>query len=377
MTKSGARDRDQPGVPEGPRYHGGNGPPRLHHRQSGDGQVHPSRALPLADAQADRRPRADRRRRPQRPRSDDPLVLQVQTRHHARPHQETAQAVGTRRALQEPRRRRHRRSVDGPGRPHGLRRKISQAQRPAPQKAVRRPPDDPHRRPLPAAARRHRPRERPLRRRRRGPVRITVFLFGRDLRRAGVRLGVRRAGKSLPADRRRVRRPAQRHPQPLDRRGGDRTAQQPLPARILAARRRVLHHPDEHERPGGHAQPREARRPAGPGAPLSGHRRRRVRPRLAPDRGGPRAQARRPGHAPDERPARPLGERDDRPGRQDRQDRREATTSSPSTSRTRAWSTSRRTPGSSSTSSTTPGPTGSRPRRWARSRSTRCGWPGR
>ncbi len=210
---------------------------------------------------------------------------------------------------------------------------------PRPERALRRPADDLHRRPLPAAARGHGPGERPLRARpalapprlrparrslsrpgpHRGPLRVALLLLGPRLRRARFRHGLHRAREGLPAERRRLHRPPQRHPQPLGRRHPDRPPQQPLRSGVHPARGRVLHHAHEHQRPGRRPQPREARVPPRPLPPLRGLHRGRVRPPLAPDRGGPRAQGRRPGHAPHQRPQGPLGQRHDRPRRPDPQ----------------------------------------------------------
>ena len=209
------------------------------------------------------------------------------------------------------------------------------------------------------------------------PLRIALFLLGPDLRRAGLRPGVRRAREGLPPDRRRVHRPPQRHPQPLGRRRADRPPQQPPRSGVRPARRRVLHHSDQHERPGRRPQPREARL-----AP---------RPRPAATKASSRASS----TAPPSRPTSPSSSSrgaqvmlltNDRKGRwvngtigrvvQDRQGPGRATTSSRSSSPTATRSTSRPTPGSSSTSSTTPRPTASSRSPSARSPSIRCAWPG-
>ncbi len=114
----------------------------------------------------------------------------------------------------------------------------------------------------------------------------------------------------------------------------------------------------------------------GPGRRYEGLDRGRVRPLLAPDRRGPRAQAGGAGHAPDERPAGPLGQRHDRPRGQAPQGPR------------RRRHRRRRPPGRRARRPLAQhlgalplplrgrGATGSSRRPWGRSPSTRCAWPG-
>ncbi|MCK7521442.1 MAG: hypothetical protein MZV64_29020 [Ignavibacteriales bacterium] len=87
------------------------------------------------------------------------------------------------------------------------------------------------------------------------------FFSARVFAGARLRHGLHRAREGLPPERRRLHRPAQRHPQPLGRRHPARPPQRPMRSRVRPARRRVLHHADQHQRPGRRPQPREARPP--------------------------------------------------------------------------------------------------------------------
>ena len=146
---------------------------------------------------------------------------------------------------------------------------------------------------------------------------------------------------------------------------------------VRPARGRFHDHPDEHERPGRGPEPGEARRAARPRPRLRGDRRGRLRPFGLPDRRAARAQGRGPGHAPDERSERPLGERDDRQGDADRRSGKAKTTRSASSSATAERSSSSPTSGSSSASSTTRSRRPSPANRSAPSPSIRSSWPGR
>ncbi len=289
----------------------------------------------------------------------------------------------------------------------GLRRKLPAPQRPAPAAKVRRPADDLHRRSLPAAARRDFAGKRALRPR---PALAPPRL--RPARRVGSRLS---RLPRLPPHIFPVRAPLRiallllapaSSPSPdspwissSSRRSTARATPRSSPSSTPSATARST---TSSLPTSTAASIPPSRRPTGkfyitltstnalaaarnreklaslPGRdpPLRRPGRGRIRTLLAPDRRGARAQARRPGHAPHERPQGPLRQRHDRPRRRDHQGpgRRRRRHRRPPGRRPR--STSRPTPGSSTASVTTPKPTASNRNRSAPSPSTRCAWPG-
>ena len=202
--------------------------------------------------------------------ADDPFLFPVQARRDTRIGSQAHPRRG-RRDLPQARRHRHRRGLHGPGGPAGLRGCLPAPQRPRGRRPLRRPADDLHRRSLPASPRGERGREDALQ----DPLREPLFLQRPGL--PGPGDGICGTGEDLPPTGWPLHRPAQRHPQPHDHRGGPRASQLSPRSGLRAPCRRVLHPPHQHQRPGRQLQRGAAQEAQGQNMDLDGNPGGRIR----------------------------------------------------------------------------------------------------